>query len=132
MVIPKSFCPCFVVAPPSSRTIAGELARSLAQLCECEDLSGYFQKQNPRLRAGAREADACTLLDNLTCSASLRYIQGGDSILIVDDIYSTGKSIDAMKRKICLASKAQGLHFLGAAILAVCPTPTPSPSAPAR
>ncbi|NQW39729.1 MAG: hypothetical protein HQ469_11220 [Cyanobacteria bacterium] len=130
MVIPESFCPRFVVAPPSSRIIAGELAESLAQLYGCENLSGYFQKQNPKLRAGTRQADTSTLVDNLTCSASLGCIQSGDSILIIDDVYSTGKSIDAMKEKICVASGAQGLHFLGAAILAVCTSPTPSPSTP--
>lgn len=132
MVIPGSFCPSFVVAPPSSRTIAGELARSLAQLYGCQDLSGCFRKRNAQLRAGAREADTCSLADNLTCSANLECIQNSDSILIVDDVYSTGKSIDAMKKKICLASGAQGLHFVGAVILAVCPIPTLSPSTPAH
>jgi hypothetical protein len=130
MVIPESFCPRFVVAPPSSRAIAGELAGSLAQLYQCQNLSGYFRKRNAQLRAGTREADTCSLADNLTCAASLECIQSGDSILIVDDVCSTGKSIDAMKEKICIASGAQGLHFLGAAILAVCPSPSPFPSTP--
>jgi hypothetical protein len=132
MVIPESFYPRFVVAPPSSRAIAGELAGSLAKLCACEDLSRYFHKRNIKLRAGTREADTCALIDNLTCSSKLECIQGGESLLIVDDIYSTGKTIDAMREKICQVSGARDLDFMGAAILAVCPTPTPSPSTPER
>ena len=124
MVIPESFYPRFVVAPPSSRTIAGELAGSLAKFCKCEDLSRFFRKRNIKLRAGTREADIGALIDNLTCSSKLECIQGGESLLIVDDIYSTGKSIDAMREKICQVSGARDLDFMGAAILAVCPNPS--------
>jgi predicted amidophosphoribosyltransferase len=130
--MPSLFQPRFVVAMPSRRTVSRELAESFAEIYGCTDLSELFTKLNSELRAGEQEVDASSLAGNLVCRDDLECIQADDSILIVDDVYSTGKSIDAMKRKICLASSARGLHFVGAAILAVGPIPTPPPSAPAR
>lgn len=130
--ISSLFLPRFVVALPSRRTVSRELAGSFAEIYGCTDLSALFTKLNTGLRAGEQEADASSIAANLDCCDGLGCIQGGDSILIVDDVYSTGRSIDAMKEKICIASGAQGLQFLGAAILAVCPSPSPSPSAPAH
>jgi hypothetical protein len=130
--IPSLPLPQFVVAVPSRRTVSKELAESFAGIYGCTDLSPLFTKQNAELRAGEQEVDATSLAENLVCRDDLECIQSGDSILIVDDIYSTGKSIDAMKQKICLASGARGLHFLGAAILAVGTITTPSPSTPAH
>jgi predicted amidophosphoribosyltransferase len=128
--MPSLFLPRFVVAVPSRRTVSRELAESFAEIYGCTDLSALFTKLNAELRAGEQEVDASSLAGNLVCRDDLECIQADDSILIVDDVYSTGKSIDAMKQKIYLASGAQGLHFLGAAILAVCPSPSPSPSTP--
>jgi len=128
--IPSLFRLSFVVAVPSRRTISKELANSISEIYECTDLSALFTKINIDLRAGEQEVDASSLAKNLTCRDDLECIQTDDSIMIVDDIYSTGKSIDAMKQKICLASGAWGLHFVGAAILAVGTTPTPPPSTP--
>ncbi len=122
------FQPRFVVSVPSRRMISRELAESFAVIYGCTDLSALFSKLNTELRAGEQEVDASSLAGNLVCRDDLECIQDDDSILIVDDVYSTGKSIDAMKQKICLTSGARGLHFVGAAILAVCPTPTPTPS----
>lgn len=116
---PHSFKPNFVVAPPSRRLVAGDLARSFAHLYACIDLSSSFTKLNPAIRAGEQGVDARSLAANFTCCADLKSVQDGDSILIVDDICSTGNSIDAIKEKICLVSRAQNLHFMGAVILGV-------------
>jgi predicted amidophosphoribosyltransferase len=130
--MPSSFQPRFVVAVPSRRSVSRELAESFAEIYGCTNLSALFRKLNAELRAGEQEVDASSLAGNLVCHEDLECIQPFDSILIVDDVYSTGKSIDAMKQKICRAPGARGLHFVGAAILAVGPIPTLSPSAPAR
>ncbi|MFM8278305.1 MAG: hypothetical protein ACKN89_15210 [Cyanobium sp.] len=130
--MPSLFQPRFVVAMPSRRTVSRELAESFAKIYGCTDLSELFTKLNAELRAGEQEVDAISLAGNLVCRDDLECIQADDSILIVDDVYSTGKSIDAMKRKICLVSSARGLHFVGAAILAVGLIPTLSPSTPAH
>ena len=129
---PRSFKPSFVVAPPSRRLVAGDLARSFAHLYACIDLSSSFTKLNPAIRAGEQGVDARSLAANFTCCANLKSVRDGDSILIVDDICSTGNSIDAIKEKICLVSKAQNLHFMGAAILGVNVevTPTQPPTTP--
>jgi predicted amidophosphoribosyltransferase len=130
--MPSLFLPRFVVAVPSRRTVSRELAESFAEIYGCTDLSELFTKLNAELRAGEQEVDASSLAGNLVCRDDLECIQADDSILIVDDVYSTGNSIDVMKQKICLASGARGLHFVGAAILSVSPIPTLSPSTPAR
>jgi hypothetical protein len=130
--MPSLFLPRFVVAVPSRRSVSRELAESFAETYKCTNLSALFTKQDPSLRAGEQEVNASDLAGNLVCDHGLECIQADASILIVDDVYSTGKSIDAMKQKICLNSSARGLHFVGAAILAVGTIPTPSPSAPAR
>lgn len=129
---PRSFEPNFVVAPPSRRLVAGELAQSFAHLCKCIDLSSSFTKLDPAIRAGEQGVDARSLATNLTCCTDLKSVRDGDSILIVDDIYSTGNSIDSIKEKICLVSGAQNLHFMGAAILGVNVqlTPAQSPTIP--
>lgn len=131
---PHSFKPNFVVAPPSRRLVAGDLARSFAHLYACIDLSSSFTKLNPAIRAGEQGVDATSLTANLTYHGDLKSVRDGDSILIVDDIYSTGNSIDAIREKISLVSRAQNLHFMGAAILGVYvePAPTPHPSPPSR
>ena len=117
--IPSSFRPHFVVAPPSRRKVAGDLARSLSELYGCTDLSAFFMKQNPLLRAAEQGISVEKLVENLECSCDLGYIQDGDYILIVDDVLSTGLSIDSVKAKISCVSNAQGLSFMGAAILEV-------------
>jgi phosphoribosylpyrophosphate synthetase len=117
--IPDSFHPRFVVAPPSRRTVARGLAESLAKKYQCTDLSGFFSKRNPELKAGEREVAVETLKENLICTTGLECIQEGDSILIVDDVLSTGISIDSMKAKIICLSDAVDLRFVGAAALKV-------------
>lgn len=49
----------------------------------------------------------------------MKWIKSGDSILIVDDIFSTGASMDSIKEIIISVSDAKRLRFLGAAILKV-------------
>ena len=69
------------------------------------------------LRAGEQCVSLETLVENLICSADLGNIEDGDSILIVDDVISTGKSIECMKELITRLSCAHDLNFLGATIL---------------
>jgi hypothetical protein len=117
--ISGSYTPRFVVSPPSRRTIARDLAALLAVAYECIDLSILFSKQNSLITAGAQGATLDSLVENVICTSDLSCIQNGDSILIVDDVFSTGKSIDCMKEKIIRLSHAHGLSFRGAAILKV-------------
>jgi len=117
--IPASVNPRFVVSPPSQRPVAGDLARSLSEIYECIDLSAYFDKKEPLVRAGEPGASLETLVENVTCSADLGCIDESDSILIVDDVFSTGNSIDCMKEKIISLSRTDSLSIVGAAILKV-------------
>ena len=49
----------------------------------------------------------------------MKWIKSGDSILIVDDIFSTGAYMDIIKERIISISGVEELRFLGAAILKV-------------
>ena len=117
--IPPSVNPRFVVSPPSQRAVAGDLARSLSKIYDCIDLSESFAKKDRLLRAAEQSASLETLVENLICSADLGCIKESDSILIVDDVFSTGNSIDCMKEKIIRLSRAHSLSIVGAAILKV-------------
>jgi adenine/guanine phosphoribosyltransferase-like PRPP-binding protein len=86
---------------------------------ECTDLSGFFFKRDLCLRAGEREISVEVFAKNLVCTAVLKCLQDGDSVLIVDDLLSTGLSIDSMKAKIVEVSGAEGILFMGAAVLKV-------------
>jgi hypothetical protein len=117
--IAGSFHPRFVVSPPSRRPVARDLAASLARVYECTDLSEFFFKRDPCLRAGERGIAIEVFAKNLVCTAELKCLQDGDSVLIVDDVLSTGLSIDSMKAKIVEVSGAEGILFMGAAVLKV-------------
>lgn len=117
--IAGSFHPRFVVSPPSRRPVARDLAASLAIVYECTDLSKFFFKRDPCLRAGERGIAIEAFAKNLACTAELKCLQDGDSVLIVDDVLSTGLSIDSMKAEISGVSGAEGILFMGAAVLKV-------------
>ncbi len=112
------FHPDYVVAVPSSRSVSNNLALSLScAYSECEDLSSLFTKSNSEIRSGSGGVSQKSLLDNLSCNQDLKRIKSGNSILIVDDIISSGASMDSMRDKIGALSGAEGLNFRAAAIL---------------
>jgi len=118
--IDDDFHPNYVVALPSRRSISKELAKSLAGAYgDCTDLSEWFRKEDPELRSGLGSAKQDSLRNNLICTGDMKWIKSGDSILIVDDIFSTGASMDIIKERIISISGVEELRFLGAAILKV-------------
>lgn len=143
-VIPGTVMPSLVVAPPSRRDIARDLAASMANLYDCPDITHLFKKRDYNCLAGKGLASE-DLARNLCCASGLDIIKDGSLILIVDDVVSTETTFNAMRLFLTRAAKASDLRFEYAAILRVqgsnqqlmpatfeSVTPTPSPSAPAR